>query len=95
MGMAMNGDLARYYYDNNRWEKLALFATPFMREYIKSGKYGDTVFIFFYTEAKFFLKDYEEARKGYQIIMENFKGSGNARIAEQRLKYMESMQNNK
>lgn len=95
IGMAMNGDLARYYYDNNRWERLARFTTPFMREFLKSGKYGDTVFIFFYTEAKFFLKDYEEARKGYQIIKKNFPGTGNAKIAEHRLEYMKSIQKDK
>ena len=91
IGMTMNGDLARYYYKNQRWEKLAKFTLPFMKEYVKSGKYGDTVFIFFYTEAKFFMKDYDEARKGYLIIKENFKGKSNARIAEERLEFIKSL----
>jgi len=91
MGMAMNGDLARYYYNNQKWEKLARFTTPFMREYVRTGKYGDTVFLFLYTEAKFYLKDYEEARKGYQIIKKNFAGKPDARNAEQRIEYINSI----
>jgi len=92
MGMAMNGELARYYYKEMKWEKLAKFTTPFMREYVKSGKYGDTVFLFLYTEAKFHLKDYDEARKGYQIIKRNSAGTRDADIAEQRLEYIRSIQ---
>jgi TolA-binding protein len=92
IGMTMTSDLARFYYDYQRWEKLAKFTTPFMREYVKSGKYGDTVFIFLYTEAKFYLKDYEEARKGYQIMKKNFAGTRNAEMAEKRLEYIKSIQ---
>lgn len=91
IGMAMNGDLARYYHDNQRWEKLAKFTTPFMREFAKSGKYGDTVFLFLYSEAKFHTKDYDEARKGYQIIRKNFKGTRDAEIAEKRLNTIKSI----
>lgn len=91
LGMIMNSELARYYYSRQRWEKLARFTTPFMREYVKSGKYGDTVFLFLYTEAKFHLKDYEEARRGYQIIKKIFKGKRDAKLADQRLEYLNSL----
>ena len=91
IGMAMNGDLARYYYSYRRWEKLAMFTTPFMREYVKSGKYGDTLFLFLYSEAKYFLKDYNEARKGYLIIKKNFKGKRDEKVAEERLEAIEAL----
>lgn len=91
IGMAMNGDLARYYYDNQKWEKLAQFTTPFMREFAKSGKYGDTVFLFLYSEAKYNLKDYKEARKGYLIIRKNFKGTRDAEVAGERLNSIKSI----
>jgi len=92
IGMSMNGDLARYYYDYKKWEKLASFTMPFMKEYVKTGKYGDTVFLFLYTEAKFHLKEYDEARRGYQIIKRNFAGKRDAKIAEERLEYIKSLQ---
>lgn len=97
LAMALNGDLARHYYKHGKWEKLAKFTTPFMREYVRSGRYGDTVFLFLYTEAKFHLKDYEEARRGYQIIKSKFKGKRDAKLAQQRLEYINSIQgsNNK
>jgi outer membrane protein assembly factor BamD (BamD/ComL family) len=91
VGMAMNGDLARHYFKHQRWEKLARFQTTFIKEYVKSGKYGDTLFLYLYTEAKFHLKDYEEARRGYQIIKRNFKGKRNAMMAEKRLEQLKTI----
>lgn len=89
LGMTVNGELARYYYQNGKWEKLASFTTPFMREYVKSGKYGDTVFLFLYTEAKYHLGDYKEARKGYLTIKRLFPNSSDARLSDERLKVID------
>ena len=86
IGMSMTGDLARYYYANGMWEKLSRFTVPFMREFAKSGKYGDTVFLFLYTESRFHLEDYNEARKGYNIVLKNSaEGSSDYNMAINRL----------
>lgn len=90
VGMSMTGDLARFYYANGLWEKLSRFTVPYMREYARSGKYGDTVFLFLYTEARFHLKDYREARKGYTIVLRNAaRESSDYNLATSRLQAIE------
>jgi hypothetical protein len=45
--------------------------------------------MFFYSEAKFWLRDYEEAEKGYKIVKYFFPSSSEARISDKRLKEIE------
>lgn len=89
-GMAMTTDLARHYYETKNWRKLSSFTVPFMREFAKSGKYGDTVFLFYYSEAQFFLEKYGEARKGYKYMIKNNPNSRDSKLANARLKVIKT-----
>lgn len=78
--------MARFYYRSNLWKKLLGFCTPYIRKYIKTGELKGPLYLFFYTEAKFFLGDFKEADKGYRTIKRLFPKSQEARISEKRLK---------
>lgn len=77
--------LARFYYSNKEWQKLIDVSSPYISEYIKTGQMNTPLFLFFYSEGKFFLGDYVEANKGYRTLMRVFPGSHEARISERRL----------
>lgn len=85
MNNAINDALSRHYYEFGRWEKLAKFTTPFMRAYVKEGKFANTIYLFFYSESKFRLGEYDEARRGFRIIMRLFPDTKEADHAKKRL----------
>ncbi len=62
---ALNLEMAKYYYQSQRWNKLVSFTVPFMQEFVETGKMRDGLFLFYYSEAKYKLKDYGEALRGY------------------------------
>lgn len=82
---AVTDTMARFYYQNKDWQKLIDVCTPYITEYIKTGQMMSPLFLFFYSEGKFFLGDYVEANKGYRTLMRVFPGSHEARISERRL----------
>lgn len=82
---AINDAVSRHYYEFGRWEKLARFTTPFMRAYVKEGKYQNTIYLFFYSESKFRLGEIEEARRGFRIIEKLFPETVEAKHAEKRI----------
>lgn len=65
MGNTINLEIAKFYYQFEKWDDLVTFTIPFMQEYVKSGKVRDGLYLFYYSEANFNLKDYREALRGY------------------------------
>jgi TolA-binding protein len=82
---AINDTMVRYYYIERHWEKLAAMCIPYLKEYAKTGKLSSPLFIFFYSEAKLYMDDLNEARKGYKILISQFPSSHEAKIARDRL----------
>lgn len=87
---AINDTMARHYYRNGKWEKLLAFSVPYLRDYVKTGKLPNPLFIFFYSEAKFNLTDLKEAKTGYKTLIRHFPKSHEARIAKDKLKILQS-----
>lgn len=85
---AVNDTMARFYFRMNMWEKLATFCLPFMREYVKTGNLPSPLFMFFYSEAKFQLKEFEEAARGFKILIQRFPDSREALHGRERLEDM-------
>jgi len=77
--------MARSLYNNAMWKELLEFSTPAVRKYINSGVLEGPFFIFLYSEAKFALGDINEARKGYNIVIQKFPESAEAGLSRQRL----------
>jgi hypothetical protein len=87
---AVDDTMGRFYYNNKIWGGLLELCAPYIREYITSGELGGPLFLFFYTEAKFFSGDIVEADKGYRTIIRLFPGSQEARVAGARIEDIRS-----
>jgi len=67
--LAMNSTLARLYYNYKVWDRLDNFMIPFIKQYVETGKIEDTLYFFYYSEAKYWLKDYDEAARGFRLMI--------------------------
>jgi tetratricopeptide (TPR) repeat protein len=88
---AINEAMARYYYRYGLWERLANFLTPQIEKYVRTGESPGPFYLFIYTEALFYLKDYKEAEKGYLTVIRLYPGSHEAKIAADKLKTIEAL----
>lgn len=90
LGNVINQTMARFYYRTGNWKKLVAFTVPYLRDYVKTGKLSNPLFIFFYSEAKFNMNDLKEARNGYNTLIRHFPGSHEAKISKDRLNVIQS-----
>lgn len=91
LDVAINNTMALLYYRYARWDRLVAFCIPFVEQYVKTGKFESTMYLFYYSEGRFNMKDYKEAEKGYRLVIKHYKGADTARIAGERLKQIEGM----
>lgn len=75
------------FYRNKEWERLLRFSTPEFMEYGRGEKAPFPFLIFMYAEASFQLGNFDEAEKGFMIVLEKFpqlneEKKAKARIAE-------------
>lgn len=82
----MNDYMVRTYYYYEQWSRMVTFLQPYLKNYIATGDAKPVHFMYYYSIAKFKLKDYEEARKGFDIVINQFPGSAEARNSAERLK---------
>jgi len=64
--------LSGAYYRNGQWERLLKLYTPAVRQYIQTGKLPKPHEMLMYAEAKYHLKDFVEAEKGFKIVVALF-----------------------
>ena len=64
--------LALKYYINKEWGRLLDLSAPEYKEYIEDGKPPLPLLIFMYAEANFWLGNYDEAEKSFEIVIEKF-----------------------
>jgi hypothetical protein len=77
--------MARLYYNYAMWDRLSNFLIPFVRDFVVTGKIVNPVFLFYYSEAKFFLKDYDEAARGYRLLIREKPANMELDVARKRL----------
>ncbi len=85
LGNALSLELAKYYYQFKRLDRLVSFTVPFMQEYVKTGKMRDGLFLFYYSEAKFIQKDYKESLRGYVTYAKLYPGNNLEKFVKKRL----------
>jgi tetratricopeptide (TPR) repeat protein len=90
LGNPINEYMARFYYRTGNWEKLVVFTVPYLRNYVKTGKLTNPLFMFFYSEAKFNMNDLKEARIGYKTLIRHYPNSHEAKISKDRLNVIQS-----
>jgi len=69
LGPGINATMARLYYNYKMWDRLASFMVPFVKQYVETGKIADKLYLFYYSESKFQLKEYVEAARGYRLMI--------------------------
>ncbi len=60
------------YYKNAEWERLLKLSAPAFKKYTEEGKDPQPFLVLMYAEASFRLGNFEEAEKGYKIVIEHF-----------------------
>ncbi len=91
IGSTLNLEMAKYYYQFKHWNKLVSFTVPFMREFVETGKMRDGLFLFYYSEAKYSLKDYGEALRGYVTYSKLYPNNKMDKFIMKRLKEIRHM----
>jgi len=86
IGNSLSLEMAKYYYQFRRFDRLVSFTVPFMQEYVRTGKMRDGLFLFYYSEAKFIQKDYEESLRGYVTYARLYPGNDLEKFVQKRLK---------
>jgi hypothetical protein len=84
-------EIAKYYYERKRWKKLISFTVPFMREYVSTGRISDSLYAFYYSEARYHLKEYDEAIRGYMTYKKIRSGGGLSNYVDKRLKELKHL----
>lgn len=85
LGTTLSLEMAKYYYQFKRLDRLVDFTIPFMQEYVETGKMRDGLILFYYSEAKFLLKDYKEALRGFVTYANLYKGNNLEKFVQKRL----------
>jgi hypothetical protein len=86
----IDDSMSRYYYTNRQWDRLLNVLKYQIRKFIETDMLESPLFMFFYAEAKYNLNDFVEAKKGYNILVNRFPGSHEARVAGDRLKELQT-----
>jgi TolA-binding protein len=81
----IDDSIVRFYYRGQYWKRLLNICSYHVRKYVETNKLESPLFMFYYAEAKFNLKDLVEAEKAYRIITRHFPGSHEARIAKDQI----------
>jgi len=88
----IDDSMSRFYYRNHDWERLEKVLEIHIKKFIETGKLEGPLFMFFYSEAKFNLKEYVEAKKGYKIVIKRFPTSLEASVSKDRLKEIDKIE---
>lgn len=87
----MNDYMVRTYYFYEEWTRLVNFLQPYVKHYIETGDAKPVHFMYYYSVAKLNLKEYDEARRGFETVIELFPGSNEATIAHEKLKELNKL----
>ena len=81
----MNDFMVRTYDNYKQWDRLVRFLQPYVKRYSETRNAEPLYFMYYYSEAKFALKDYEEARRGYQTVINVGPETHEASVSRERL----------
>ncbi len=85
MMVTINDFMVRSYDQYKQWDRLIRFLQPYIKKYVETGNAEPAYFMYYYSEAKFGKKEFDEARKGYQTVINLFPDSAEAKFASKRL----------
>ena len=77
--------VAKGFFANNFWQELIQLESSSVKEYFVTGKIDSPLSLFYYSEAKYNLHEYDEAVKGYSALVKNFPDTLIAQTAVKKL----------
>ncbi len=77
------------YYKDKEWGRLLRMTTPVFDSYVKKGKRPPPFMIFSYAESNFQLRRFDEAEKGFNILLEKFPDFSDNKLAKARITYIQ------
>jgi len=85
LGRAINETMARSYYNVGEWRRLEEFCVPFVKRYLESKDVNNSLYMYYYSEAKFNQGELLEAERGFRMLSRDFGDSGLGGTARMRL----------
>ena len=85
MIVVMNDFMVRTYDEYKQWDRLIAFLQPYIKRYVQTGNAEPVHFMYYYSEAKAGKNEFEEARRGFQTVINLFPDSAEAKFASKRL----------
>ncbi len=79
---AAEGTIMGHYFHKKNWEPLLRFTAPLVRQHLESPKIGE---LFYYAEANRRLGRGDEARNAFQILIDRFPRTREAKLARERM----------
>ena len=76
--------MAKGFYATKSWKDLARLEYLAVEDYFATGKIDSPLSLFYYSEAKYNLDDFEAAVRGYNTLVKNFPGTLVAKTAQER-----------
>ena len=77
--------VAKGFFANKFWEDLVRLESSSVKKYFTTGKIDSPLSLFYYSEAKYNLYEFEAAVKGYSALVENFPDTLVTQIAVKKL----------
>jgi TolA-binding protein len=78
------------YYKDKEWDRLLKLSAPVFMEFVEKGKRPPPFMIFSYAESSFQLRDFDEAERGFKVLLEEFPDYSENRLAKARITYIKN-----
>jgi tetratricopeptide (TPR) repeat protein len=78
------------YYKDKKWESLLKMTTPIFLNFVEKGERSQPFMLFSYAESNFQLRNFDEAERGFKILLEEFPDFSEKRLSKARITYIKS-----
>jgi TolA-binding protein len=78
------------YYKDKKWESLLKLTTPLFMNFVEKGERPQPFMLFSYSESNFQLRNFDEAERGFKILLEEFPDFSEKRLSKARITYIKS-----
>ena len=85
--------VAKGLFATKSWEDLVQLESSAVEDYFATGKIDSPLSLFYYSEAKYNLDDFEAAVKGYSALVENFPDTLVAQTAQKKMARIDQLRN--
>lgn len=78
------------YHKDKEWERLLKLSKPVFMGFVEKGERPPPFMIFSYAESSFQLRDFDEAERGFKVLLEEFPDFSENGLAKARITYIKN-----